>query len=234
MSLKDSTARNAYQKAYREKNKLKINKRNRANRLKNRDEINKKEREYYNKNRDHILELNKIIRHKDLEKFRLKRSEYVEEHRDEVNRKQNENYWANRDDILKSRRKWGKEHPVNVRNTRRKSYIKFRKQRLEYMVEYSKLYPEIGLKAKKKELIRLGKLFDLECEVMKYALRSWSKTVRKRDGHKCTWCDSTKKLRAHHIWHKTFCPESALDVDNGITLCHECHMEQHRLDRSLS
>ena len=66
---------------------------------------------------------------------------------------------------------------------------------------------------------------------MRYARDAWSKTVRKRDNNKCTWCNSTKTLVSHHIWHKAFCPESALDVDNGITLCHDCHMEQHRLDK---
>ena len=234
MPLKDNTARQEYLKEWKEKNRLKINKQNRDNYLKNCDEINRKKRKYYKKNRDHILALNKIIRDKDLEKFRLRRSKYVEENRDEVNRKQNENYWANRDEILESRRKWDKEHPINVKNTRKKSYTKFRKQRLEYMVEYAKLYPEVGLKNKKKELTKLGKVFDLDCHGMRYALMSWSKTIRKRDNNKCTHCNSTENLIAHHIWHKAFCPESALDVDNGITLCRECHKEQHRLDRSFS
>tara|TARA_B110000495_G_scaffold115421_1_gene100037 strand:+ start:390 stop:1115 length:726 start_codon:yes stop_codon:yes gene_type:complete len=234
MPLTDNTARQKYLKEYNKKNRLKINKRNRANRLKNRDAVNKKAKEYYYKNKDHILELHKNTRDKDPEKFRLRRSKYVEEHRDDINKKQRENYWANRDDILEARRKWGKDNPEKASITRKKSYKKFRKQRLKYMVEYAKLYPEVGLKSKKKELTNLGKIFDLDCHAMRYAWRSWSKTVRKRDNDKCRHCNSTENLIAHHIWHKAFCPESSLDVDNGITLCHECHKEQHRLDKSFN
>ena len=96
---------------------------------------------------------------------------------------------------------------------------------------WHKANPESGLKSKKRELTKLGKLFNINCRMMRRALQAWSLTVRKRDNNKCTWCNSTKTLVSHHIWHKAFCPESALDVDNGITLCHDCHMEQHRLDR---
>ena len=106
-----------------------------------------------------------------------------------------------------------------------------REKRNAYDKQYHKDHPEVNLKSNKKRLTELGKTFDMDYEPFRYALMSWTKTVRKRDCHKCTWCNSTENLVAHHIWHKVFCPESALDVDNGITLCHECHMEQHRLDK---
>ena len=98
-------------------------------------------------------------------------------------------------------------------------------------VEYSKKNPEVNLRAKKKELEKLGGVLNLTDTGVIYALMSWAKTIKKRDNNKCTWCNSVNNLRVHHIWHKVFCPESALDVDNGITLCHDCHMEQHRLDK---
>ena len=62
-------------------------------------------------------------------------------------------------------------------------------------------------------------------------ISKWSKEVRARDKQKCVWCNETYGLVAHHIWHKLYCPESALDIDNGITLCHKCHMFQHQQDR---
>ncbi len=53
--------------------------------------------------------------------------------------------------------------------------------------------------------------------------RAWKKAVLERDGHKCTWCDSTKKLNVDHIKPFAYFPESRTDVDNGRTLCFDCH-----------
>lgn len=60
--------------------------------------------------------------------------------------------------------------------------------------------------------------------------RKWSRTVKKRDGYKCTKCGNRKQLHAHHI--KSFRKDTELryDVDNGITLCKDCHWNLHRKD----
>lgn len=58
--------------------------------------------------------------------------------------------------------------------------------------------------------------------------RLWTETVKKRDGGKCRVCGSTSKLHAHHIKLRSKHPELALDLDNGITLCFSCHMDEHR------
>ena len=51
----------------------------------------------------------------------------------------------------------------------------------------------------------------------------WRDAVKKRDGYKCIWCGLNKKLEADHI--KPFCdyPELRFAIDNGRTLCNECH-----------
>ena len=136
-----------------------------------------------------------------------------------------------REEIKAKRKQRHKDHRDEIA-IRDKLYYEKNKDKIKAKTsQYQKDHPEVNLKAKKKELIKLGKTFDMDCDMFKYAIMSWSKTVRKRDNNKCTRCNSTKTLVSHHIWHKAFCPESALDVDNGITLCHDCHMEQHRLDR---
>src|SRR3990167_8684542 len=54
--------------------------------------------------------------------------------------------------------------------------------------------------------------------------RIWRESVFKRDNYICVWCDQRgKKLNADHI--KPFClfPELRFVVDNGRTLCIDCH-----------
>lgn len=54
-----------------------------------------------------------------------------------------------------------------------------------------------------------------------YAL--WRTAVFIRDNRKCVWCGSGEKIQADHI--KPFClyPELRFAIDNGRTLCKECH-----------
>ena len=56
---------------------------------------------------------------------------------------------------------------------------------------------------------------------------AWSNLVRLRDG-KCMECSSVYDLHAHHI--KSFKDNESLryDVNNGITLCGECHRKWHK------
>lgn len=54
-------------------------------------------------------------------------------------------------------------------------------------------------------------------------LRDWSKTIRSRD-KKCMSCGSLKDLHAHHIISKYYRPHLAYNLNNGITLCKQCHV----------
>jgi 5-methylcytosine-specific restriction endonuclease McrA len=54
--------------------------------------------------------------------------------------------------------------------------------------------------------------------------RLWRESVLKRDNFTCVWCGQKGyKLQADHI--KPFClfPELRFAIDNGRTLCEECH-----------
>jgi len=140
-------------------------------------------------------------------------------------------YIENRDKVLERCKKYVNENREKKRLYEKQHYIDNKDKRNSYNKQYNKDNPEIHLKSKLKRMSIMGEIYNLKSKEMIYAIDAWSKTVRKRDNNKCTWCNSTKTLVSHHIWHKAFCPESALDVDNGITLCHDCHMEQHRLDK---
>ena len=60
--------------------------------------------------------------------------------------------------------------------------------------------------------------------------RLWRAQVLERDGHRCKVCGSQNNLQAHHIipWSAT-CDGDELrhDINNGITLCRDCHLMAH-------
>lgn len=55
----------------------------------------------------------------------------------------------------------------------------------------------------------------------------WRLSVFKRDDYKCTCCGEYGKIHAHHLKSFTRFPELRFDVDNGTTLCEDCHRLFH-------
>ena len=59
--------------------------------------------------------------------------------------------------------------------------------------------------------------------------RVWSKLVKERDNYTCQTCGDNKggNLNAHHLNGWNAFPEQRFDLDNGVTLCTDCHKEFH-------
>ena len=74
----------------------------------------------------------------------------------------------------------------------------------------------------------LGVYNDMSSEQMYVGLIHWSTLIRKRDDYTCQYCGSTYHVCAHHMMPKKYFPKMALDENNGITLCHACHMLVHK------
>lgn len=57
----------------------------------------------------------------------------------------------------------------------------------------------------------------------------WREAVYKRDDYTCQYCGDNKggNLNAHHIYNYMEHPNLRLDLDNGVTLCNECHKLFH-------
>lgn len=58
--------------------------------------------------------------------------------------------------------------------------------------------------------------------------KTWRRQVLSRDNWMCQKCGEEKKLIAHHIKAYQSYKELRMDVNNGITLCHNCHIDVHR------
>lgn len=61
----------------------------------------------------------------------------------------------------------------------------------------------------------------------------WRHAVFERDAYCCRECGIGRRLNAHHLKHWADAPDLRFDVDNGVTLCVECHAAQHPSRASL-
>ena len=66
-------------------------------------------------------------------------------------------------------------------------------------------------------------------------MRAWANRVKERDEYVCQHCNHDfypHECDAHHIMPKAKFPQYAYDLNNGITLCKECHIYEHKHYRS--
>ncbi len=62
--------------------------------------------------------------------------------------------------------------------------------------------------------------------------REWREQVFSRDDYTCQKCGQRgKKLNAHHVKQYALYPDLRFDLDNGITLCDDCHKAVHKNNR---
>jgi len=55
----------------------------------------------------------------------------------------------------------------------------------------------------------------------------WRKQIKERDNYTCQKCGCKKYLQVHHINNFKNFKEQRLDINNGITLCKECHISKN-------
>ena len=64
-------------------------------------------------------------------------------------------------------------------------------------------------------------------DIYRREINLWRNLVFKRDKYTCQHCNSKKNLEGHHIifWSKNI--DTRFEVDNGLTLCKDCHGKVH-------
>ena len=64
----------------------------------------------------------------------------------------------------------------------------------------------------------------------------WATGIKDLCEYTCQYCGSTQAIEAHHMRPKSISPELENDLENGIALCHSCHLKAHggRYARHLS
>lgn len=58
----------------------------------------------------------------------------------------------------------------------------------------------------------------------------WRKSIFKRDDYNCQCCGKHgHRLNAHHLYNYSDHKDLRIDINNGITLCKECHKKYHSI-----
>ena len=89
-----------------------------------------------------------------------------------------------------------------------------------HVVDYILEKPKKKCKKKKKEVPTTNGRNSKE-------YTEWRQAVLDRDGHICRKCQSPFYIEVHHIKKYHDDPKN-FDIENGISLCHECHTTEHK------
>jgi len=152
--------------------------------------------------------------------------QYIQQNKDRLKKWQSDWYQRNKQRLQEKGINYYHNHRKERKQYAREQYQNNKSYYNQYSNQHCKDHPEIYLKSKKKTIGKIGRIFDKSFDSMYFALKSWSKSVRKRDNNQCQICGIMSD-HAHHIFHKRFYPQLALNLNNGISLCIKCHNESH-------
>lgn len=85
------------------------------------------------------------------------------------------------------------------------------------------------MKSKIRKTIRIYQQLTYEGFSHPTRLSQWYANVKERDVV-CQVCGTDENLQAHHIIYKSVCPLLQFSINNGITLCRNCHSDTHRME----
>ena len=136
-----------------------------------------------------------------LEKCKASCKKYYKANPEKFKAKNKKYYKANLEKCKASNKKWYEDNPE-----------KFKKLHVTYM---------------KRRLAKFAYLFNLSKTDMKLARILWSAQVRQ--AKLCAICN-LPAVHAHHILYTSKYPSLSLNLNNGIPLCRDHHVEVHLFD----
>jgi 5-methylcytosine-specific restriction endonuclease McrA len=104
----------------------------------------------------------------------------------------------------------------------RNSTYRFQQQQLKTKYKSAKTRNKNNKKKDKKQ--KLEKLYK-ESDIY-----FWAKEVRMAFNYRCVYCNTNRRLSAHHIFPKARFPGLKFNLNNGLLLCKKCHDELHKLN----
>tara|TARA_B110001454_G_scaffold77532_1_gene75081 strand:- start:3278 stop:3769 length:492 start_codon:yes stop_codon:yes gene_type:complete len=157
--------------------------------------------------------------------------EYYQKYKERTRKQQQEYYQKTKEERKKCVRKYYEKNNdtpefKEKRSIRGKKYRSKEKEKIrKYNKIYSKKHPEIKLKSTRKCLEKIANELGMRTYQFSYALKKWTKNVQNIQGSYCAVCFSFSEIETHHLFEKAKYPLLALNINNGIVLCKECHVE---------
>ena len=122
--------------------------------------------------------------------------------------------------------KWNYQHSEKVREALRQGI--YHPNRAKGISKALKGKPRPCMRKENNPAWKGGSSLLRHREMGRIEYKLWRAKVFERDGYKCQNCGKVGgKLNAHHIKPWADYPELRYDIDNGITLCKECHLIAH-------
>ena len=232
-----------YQKEYYQNNKEEILKNNKEYKKNNKEKQSKYQKEYHKNNKEKRAEYDKNRYQNNKEEITESSKEYKKNNKEKVAEylKEYNNLFSKSkkyfNELLKYEDvKWSKEGYIQVRCKKCNEYFKPNNSQIKNRIACinGNVHGESNLYCSencKKTCEIFAKKFvtpGLEQFDSRELQGEWAKEVKERDNYKCQICGSQENLHAHHIEAHAVTYDS-FDLDNGITLCINCHYDVHQL-----
>jgi len=119
-----------------------------------------------------------------------------------------------------------KNRPPHSIETRRKLSIAHMGKKMSLLARENMRKPRMGIRGEKHPNWKGGITPMNNAIRHSFEYKLWRRAVFERDNYTCIWCGQKGgKLNADHIKPFADYPELRFAIDNGRTLCFECHLK---------